>query len=163
MSDCDISSSFLQINDQSSFMLQRCEVSVKYTKIVGLSWMVYTIIPLLIFFVTLSLLTNGIVIRVIVLDDHTKINQGGSSSVVWYSDWHAMWHSVPLLQSSGDEDDDWRHKRRENNRVAAQKSRNRQTQRADELHEVGLYVRNRLLIVTQLSWHSLTFSLIWQE
>ncbi|KAM9552037.1 basic leucine zipper transcriptional factor ATF-like 3 isoform 2-T9 [Salvelinus alpinus] len=62
MSDCDISSGFLQINDQSSFMLQRCE-------------------------------------------------------------------------SSGDEDDDWRLKRRDNNRVAAQKSRKRQTQRADELHK----------------------------
>uniref|UniRef100_A0A673W4F3 Basic leucine zipper transcription factor, ATF-like 3 n=1 Tax=Salmo trutta TaxID=8032 RepID=A0A673W4F3_SALTR len=46
-----------------------------------------------------------------------------------------MWHSVPLLQSSGDEDDDWRLKRRENNRVTAQKSRKRQTQRADELHK----------------------------
>ncbi|XP_021454099.2 basic leucine zipper transcriptional factor ATF-like 3 [Oncorhynchus mykiss] len=74
MSDCDISSSFLQINDQSSFMLQRCE-------------------------------------------------------------------------SSGDEDDDWRHKRRENNRMAAQKSRNRQTQRADELHKAYecLDQKNRLL------------------
>lgn len=38
-------------------------------------------------------------------------------------------------ESSGDEDDDWRLKRRENNRVAAQKNRKRQTQRADELHK----------------------------
>lgn len=33
-------------------------------------------------------------------------------------------------------------KRREKNRVAAQKSRKRQTQRADQLHEVSLNHRN---------------------
>lgn len=39
-----------------------------------------------------------------------------------------------VIQSSDDEDK--RLKRREKNRVAAQRSRKRQTQRADELHEV---------------------------
>uniref|UniRef100_A0AAY5EGQ2 BZIP domain-containing protein n=1 Tax=Electrophorus electricus TaxID=8005 RepID=A0AAY5EGQ2_ELEEL len=38
-----------------------------------------------------------------------------------------------VLQSS--DDDEKRMKRREKNRVAAQRSRKRQTQRADELHE----------------------------
>uniref|UniRef100_A0A8C6TUA5 BZIP domain-containing protein n=1 Tax=Neogobius melanostomus TaxID=47308 RepID=A0A8C6TUA5_9GOBI len=33
-------------------------------------------------------------------------------------------------------------KRREKNRVAAQKSRKRQTQRADQLHEVSVHRRN---------------------
>ncbi|NP_001038857.1 basic leucine zipper transcriptional factor ATF-like 3 [Danio rerio] len=38
-------------------------------------------------------------------------------------------------QSESSDDDDKRVKRREKNRVAAQRSRKRQTQRADELHE----------------------------
>lgn len=42
---------------------------------------------------------------------------------------------VTAVIQSGD-DDERRLKRREKNRVAAQRSRKRQTQRADELHEV---------------------------
>lgn len=41
---------------------------------------------------------------------------------------------MTVIQSSDDEEK--RLKRREKNRVAAQRSRKRQTQRADELHEV---------------------------
>ena len=43
-----------------------------------------------------------------------------------------------MTQSS--DDDERRLKRREKNRVAAQRSRKRQTQRADELHEVGSHI-----------------------
>ncbi|KAG9282577.1 basic leucine zipper transcriptional factor ATF-like 3 [Astyanax mexicanus] len=39
------------------------------------------------------------------------------------------------LRSESSDDDERRLKRREKNRVAAQRSRKRQTQRADELHE----------------------------
>uniref|UniRef100_A0A3B1IE97 Basic leucine zipper transcription factor, ATF-like 3 n=1 Tax=Astyanax mexicanus TaxID=7994 RepID=A0A3B1IE97_ASTMX len=46
-------------------------------------------------------------------------------------------HRTPLSQSHcrSSDDDERRLKRREKNRVAAQRSRKRQTQRADELHE----------------------------
>uniref|UniRef100_A0A3B3ZYW2 BZIP domain-containing protein n=1 Tax=Periophthalmus magnuspinnatus TaxID=409849 RepID=A0A3B3ZYW2_9GOBI len=51
------------------------------------------------------------------------------------------------LRDLGAEDEGRRMKRREKNRVAAQKSRKRQTQRADQLHEAceHLEQRNRKL------------------
>ncbi|KAL0967451.1 hypothetical protein UPYG_G00252400 [Umbra pygmaea] len=66
---------------------------------------------------------------------------------------HSKNQSMYLLQrcesygDDGDEDSDRRFKRREKNRVAAQKSRKRQTKRADELHEAYecLEQKNRLL------------------
>lgn len=43
-------------------------------------------------------------------------------------------------------------KRREKNRVAAQKSRKRQTQRADLLHEVGERISADQILTYALSW-----------
>uniref|UniRef100_A0A3Q3X687 BZIP domain-containing protein n=1 Tax=Mola mola TaxID=94237 RepID=A0A3Q3X687_MOLML len=56
-------------------------------------------------------------------------------------------HPVGLLETQVSEDEERRLQRREKNRVAAQKSRKRQTQRADLLHEACelLEQRNRQL------------------
>ncbi len=48
-----------------------------------------------------------------------------------YHNNHTIW-----LWSQSSDDEEKRFKRREKNRVAAQRSRKKQTQRADELHEV---------------------------
>ncbi|KAM9495731.1 basic leucine zipper transcriptional factor ATF-like 3 [Clarias gariepinus] len=56
-------------------------------------------------------------------------------------------HTAPGLQlhqtSLGGHEDERRMKRREKNRVAAQRSRKRQTQRADELHEAYEYLEQQ--------------------
>lgn len=56
-----------------------------------------------------------------------------SDCISFISSLYCFW--ITAVTQSGD-DDDRRLKRREKNRVAAQRSRKRQTQRADELHEV---------------------------
>lgn len=58
-------------------------------------------------------------------------------------------YSVCLCQCS--EDEGRRMKRREKNRVAAQKSRKRQTQRADLLHEVGERISADQILIYALS------------